>query len=63
MRKVETCVFQFRLAYVAPASKVRNAGQLEDDPKKVAMHYLQGWFCLDLFTALPLPQVQISYSL
>ncbi|KAG6553137.1 hypothetical protein Mapa_005196 [Marchantia paleacea] len=50
---------QFRLAYIAPASKVRNAGQPEYDPKKVAMHYLQGWFCLDLFTALPLPQLLI----
>ncbi|KAL2613028.1 hypothetical protein R1flu_024720 [Riccia fluitans] len=50
---------QFRLAYVANASRVQNAGQLEDDPKKVAMHYLQGWFVLDLFTALPLPQLLI----
>ncbi|KAL2613027.1 hypothetical protein R1flu_024719 [Riccia fluitans] len=50
---------QFRLAYVANSTKIQNAGQLEDNPKKIAMHYLQGWFVLDLFTALPLPQVLV----
>ncbi|KAL3680018.1 hypothetical protein R1sor_022974 [Riccia sorocarpa] len=49
---------QFRLAYVANA-RIQNAGQLEDDPKKIAKHYLQGWFVFDFFTALPLPQLMV----
>ncbi|PKA49601.1 putative cyclic nucleotide-gated ion channel 20, chloroplastic [Apostasia shenzhenica] len=50
---------QFRLAYVAPESRVVGAGDLVDDPKKIAMHYLRGYFLLDLFVVLPLPQVMI----
>ncbi|KAL3680014.1 hypothetical protein R1sor_022970 [Riccia sorocarpa] len=52
---------QFRLAYVANSTKVQNAGQLEDDPKKIAKHYLQGWFVIDLFTALPIPQLLVWF--
>ncbi|KAJ6868354.1 hypothetical protein NC651_033428 [Populus alba x Populus x berolinensis] len=48
---------QFRLAYVAPESRVVGAGELVDHPKKIAKHYLQGCFFIDLFVVLPLPQI------
>lgn len=50
---------QFRLAYVAPESRVVGAGDLVDQPKKIAIHYVRGYFVLDLFVVLPLPQVMI----
>ncbi|KAK3120510.1 hypothetical protein QOZ80_9AG0689050 [Eleusine coracana subsp. coracana] len=52
-------LLQFRLAYVAPESRVVGAGDLVDEPKKVALHYLRGYFLLDFFVVLPLPQVMI----
>ncbi|KAG0456752.1 hypothetical protein HPP92_024540 [Vanilla planifolia] len=54
-------LLQFRLAYVAPESRVVGAGDLVDDPKKVALNYLQGYFILDLFVLLPLPQIHFIY--
>ena len=54
---------QFRLAYVSPESRVVGAGDLVDHPKKIAIHYLRGFFFfIDLFIVLPLPQVS-SFSL
>uniref|UniRef100_A0A453PNV3 Ion transport domain-containing protein n=1 Tax=Aegilops tauschii subsp. strangulata TaxID=200361 RepID=A0A453PNV3_AEGTS len=52
-------LLQFRLAYVAPESRVVGAGDLVDEPKKIAVHYLRGYFLLDFFVVLPLPQVII----
>ncbi|CAL5442538.1 unnamed protein product [Camellia sinensis] len=52
-------LLQFRLAYVAPESRVVGAGELVDHPKKIALNYLFGYFLLDLFIVLPLPQVQV----
>ncbi|XP_021683421.2 probable cyclic nucleotide-gated ion channel 20, chloroplastic isoform X2 [Hevea brasiliensis] len=49
-------LLQFRLAYVAPESRVVGAGELVDHPKKISMNYLRGYFFLDLFIVLPLPQ-------
>ncbi|KAG5229728.1 cyclic nucleotide-gated ion channel [Salix suchowensis] len=49
-------LLQFRLAYVAPESRVVGAGELVDHPKKIAKHYLRGFFFIDLFVVLPLPQ-------
>ncbi|KAL2334320.1 hypothetical protein Fmac_015533 [Flemingia macrophylla] len=49
-------VQKFRLAYVSPESRVVGAGDLVDHPKKIAPHYLQGYFLLDLFVVFPLPQ-------
>ena len=51
--------FQFRLAYVAPESLVVGAGELVDHPKKIARNYLHGYFFLDFFIVLPLPQVTL----
>ena len=53
---------QFRLAYVAPESRVVGAGDLVDHPKKIALHYLSGYFLIDLFVVLPLPQVRFITS-
>ncbi|KAJ6359260.1 hypothetical protein OIU76_000894 [Salix suchowensis] len=52
-------LLQFRLAYVAPKSRVVGAGELVDHPKKIAWHYVRGWFFIDLFVVLPLPQIII----
>ncbi|XP_042393069.1 probable cyclic nucleotide-gated ion channel 20, chloroplastic isoform X2 [Zingiber officinale] len=52
-------ILQFRLAYVAPESRVIDIGDLVDQPKKIALNYLRGYFFLDLFVVLPLPQVMI----
>jgi len=53
---------QFRLAYVSPESTVVGAGDLVDHPKKIALHYLKGYFLFDLFVVFPLPQVNFFMS-
>ncbi|XP_021292076.1 probable cyclic nucleotide-gated ion channel 20, chloroplastic isoform X2 [Herrania umbratica] len=52
-------LLQFRLAYIAPESRVVGAGELVDHPKKIAVNYLSRYFFLDLFVVLPLPQIMI----
>lgn len=52
-------LLQFRLAYVSPETTVVGAGELIDDPKKIALNYLKGYFIFDLFVVLPLPQIVI----
>ena len=52
-------LLQFRLAYVDLESTVVGAGQLVDDPKKIASHYLRGKFLTDFFIVLPIPQVSM----
>ncbi|XP_015966822.1 probable cyclic nucleotide-gated ion channel 20, chloroplastic isoform X2 [Arachis duranensis] len=54
-------ILQFRLAYVAPESRVVGAGELVDHPKKIALHYLQTYFFLDLLVVIPLPQIIILF--
>ncbi|XP_059645563.1 probable cyclic nucleotide-gated ion channel 20, chloroplastic isoform X4 [Cornus florida] len=49
-------LLQFRLAYIAPESRVVGAGDLVDHPKKIALNYLSGYFLVDVFVVLPLPQ-------
>lgn len=49
---------KFRTAYVAPSSRVFGRGELIIDPSKIACRYINSKsFWLDLFAALPLPQV------
>lgn len=55
-------ILQFRLAYVAPESRVVGAGDLVDHPKRIALNYLRGYFFIDLFVAFPLPQVSPYFS-
>ncbi|XP_031404830.1 probable cyclic nucleotide-gated ion channel 20, chloroplastic isoform X2 [Punica granatum] len=52
-------LLQFRLAYIAPESRVVGAGDLVDDPKKIALNYLKGDFFIDLLVTMPIPQVMI----
>ncbi|XP_027357339.1 probable cyclic nucleotide-gated ion channel 20, chloroplastic [Abrus precatorius] len=52
-------LLQFKLAYVSPESMVVGAGDLVDHPKKIALHYLKGYFLFDFFIILPLPQIII----
>ncbi|XP_043715932.1 probable cyclic nucleotide-gated ion channel 20, chloroplastic [Telopea speciosissima] len=52
-------LLQFRLAYVAPESRVVGSGDLVDHPKKIAVHYLCTYFLIDAFIVLPLPQIMI----
>ncbi|KFK39097.1 hypothetical protein AALP_AA3G200700 [Arabis alpina] len=50
-------LLQFRLAYVAPESRIVGAGQLVDKPGKIAHNYIRGKFFLDLLIVLPIPQL------
>ncbi|CAH9052997.1 unnamed protein product [Cuscuta europaea] len=52
-------LLQFRLAYIAPESRVVGAGDLVDHPKKIAVNYLKGYFLIDFLVVLPLPQIII----
>ncbi|GAB2293074.1 Probable cyclic nucleotide-gated ion channel 20, chloroplastic [Dionaea muscipula] len=52
-------LLQFRLAYVAPESRVVGAGDWVDHPKKIAFRYLKGYFLIDMFAVLPIPQIII----
>ncbi|KAF8050561.1 hypothetical protein N665_1940s0004 [Sinapis alba] len=52
-------LLQFRMAYVAPESRIVGAGQLVDHPRKIARNYLRGKFLLDMFIVLPIPQIMI----
>ncbi|KAF8089480.1 hypothetical protein N665_0505s0030 [Sinapis alba] len=49
-------LLQFRLAYVAPESRIVGAGELVDHPRKIARNYLRGKFLHDLLIVLPMPQ-------
>ncbi|XP_057248136.1 protein CNGC15c-like [Beta vulgaris subsp. vulgaris] len=48
---------QFRMAYVAPPSRMIGMGELVTDPCKIAARYLKFGFWIDLTAALPLPQM------
>ena len=48
---------QFRIAYIAPSSRVFGRGELVIDPAKIARRYLRGYFIVDFLAVLPLPQV------
>ncbi|XP_021747400.1 probable cyclic nucleotide-gated ion channel 20, chloroplastic isoform X1 [Chenopodium quinoa] len=56
-------ILQFRLAYVAPESMVVGTGVLVDQPSKIARHYVTGYFFIDFFAALPIPQIIILFIL
>ncbi|XP_010031973.2 protein CNGC15b [Eucalyptus grandis] len=50
---------RFKTAYVAPSSRVFGRGELVIDSKKIALRYLSRGFWIDLFAAIPLPQLLI----
>ncbi|KAG8367508.1 hypothetical protein BUALT_Bualt16G0079200 [Buddleja alternifolia] len=56
-------LLQFRLAYVNSKSGVIAAVDLVDDPRMIARNYFFGYFGIDFFVVLPLPQIIISLIL
>ncbi|XP_023737465.1 probable cyclic nucleotide-gated ion channel 20, chloroplastic isoform X1 [Lactuca sativa] len=54
---------QFRLAFFSPESRVLGAPELVDHPRKTVLHYLSGYFFLDLFIVLPIPQIIVVFIL
>ena len=50
-------IMKFRLAFVAPSSRVLGRGQLVTDPQQIALRYLKSDFVIDFAATLPLPQV------
>lgn len=50
-------IVRFNTAFVAPSSRVFGRGELVIDSTKIAFRYLCDRFCIDLYAALPLPQV------
>lgn len=56
-------LMKFRMAFVAPNSRVFGRGELVMDPHEIAMRYLKTDFIIDLTATLPLPQVKFNSSL
>ncbi|KZV31326.1 cyclic nucleotide-gated ion channel 18 [Dorcoceras hygrometricum] len=54
-------LMKFRMAFVAPSSRVFGRGELVMDPHEIAMKYLKTDFIIDLTATLPLPQIVIWY--
>ncbi|RRT83280.1 hypothetical protein B296_00011477 [Ensete ventricosum] len=52
-------LLKFRIAFVAPSSRVFGRGELVTDPHQIAMRYLKGDFVIDLIAMLPIPQVGV----
>ncbi|KAF8010012.1 hypothetical protein BT93_J0863 [Corymbia citriodora subsp. variegata] len=52
-------VVKFNTAFVAPSSRVFGRGELVIDHRKIALRYLRSGFWIDLYVAIPLPQVLI----
>ncbi|KAI5595836.1 hypothetical protein POPTR_003G183000v4 [Populus trichocarpa] len=50
---------QFRIAYVAPSSRVFGRGELVIDPAQIATRYLSRYFIVDFLSVLPLPQIVV----
>ncbi|WOL11852.1 cyclic nucleotide-gated ion channel 18-like [Canna indica] len=54
-------ILKFRIAFVAPSSRVFGRGDLVTDPHQIAMRYLKSGFVLDFLCMLPLPQIIIWF--
>ncbi|KAM7264086.1 hypothetical protein ACFE04_001769 [Oxalis oulophora] len=55
---------QFRMAYVAPASKVATGSEeLIDQPQRIIRRYLRRGFLIDLYMVTPLPQLMVMVFL
>lgn len=53
-------LMKFRMAFVAPGSRVFGRGELVMDPHQITMRYLKTDFIIDLTAFLPLPQVNFD---
>lgn len=49
-------IMKFRMAFVAPSSRVFGRGELVMDSHQIAARYLKSDFIIDLAASLPLPQ-------
>ncbi|KAL5730975.1 hypothetical protein ACHQM5_003746 [Ranunculus cassubicifolius] len=62
-RSITDCLYllhmllQFRLAYVDPGSRAVGIGELVDQPKKIFLRYLYGYFSMDVLAVFPLLQI------
>ncbi|KAM5571984.1 putative cyclic nucleotide-gated ion channel 16 [Rosa sericea] len=54
-------IIKFRIAFIAPGSRVFGRGQLCKDPWAIATRYLKKDFFIDLAACLPLPQIMIWF--
>ncbi|XP_042020162.1 cyclic nucleotide-gated ion channel 18-like [Salvia splendens] len=54
-------LMKFRMAFVAPSSRVFGRGELVMDPRQITLRYLKSDFIVDLSATLPLPQILIWY--
>ncbi|KAH7681030.1 cyclic nucleotide gated channel protein [Dioscorea alata] len=52
-------LLKFRIAFVAPSSRVFGRGELVTDKHQITMRYLKGSFAIDLISLLPIPQLII----
>ncbi|KAM7252663.1 hypothetical protein ACFE04_008172 [Oxalis oulophora] len=50
---------QFRIAYIAPSSRVFGRGELVIDPAQIAKRYLVRNFIIDFLAIFPLPQIVV----
>ncbi|XP_062182820.1 cyclic nucleotide-gated ion channel 18-like [Phragmites australis] len=54
-------ILKFRIAFVAPSSRIFGRGELVRDPDQIAIRYLKNDFIIDLAAMLPIPQVIIWF--
>ncbi|CAI9270759.1 unnamed protein product [Lactuca saligna] len=54
-------LMEFKLAFISPESRVVGAGDLVKHHTKIALHYLSGFFFLDLLIVLPIPQMIVLF--
>lgn len=52
-------IFQFRIGFIAPSSRIVGGDKLVTDPNAIAKRYLSSYFIIDILAALPLPQVAV----
>ncbi|KAL6658309.1 hypothetical protein ACP70R_003895 [Stipagrostis hirtigluma subsp. patula] len=54
-------ILKFRIAFVAPSSRIFGRGELVRDPDQIAIRYLKNDFIIDLAAMLPIPQIIIWF--
>ncbi|TVU26478.1 hypothetical protein EJB05_29026, partial [Eragrostis curvula] len=54
-------ILKFRIAFVAPSSRIFGRGELVRDPDQIAVRYLKNDFIIDLAAMLPIPQIIVWF--
>ncbi|CAN8284479.1 unnamed protein product [Cochlearia groenlandica] len=52
-------LFKFRTGFIAPSSRGFGRGELNTNPREIALRYLKSYFIIDLLSILPIPQVVV----